>query len=127
LDDLEEVDIRDGVISRPTCVSAHLNTGQKQEIVELFKAYTCGFAWDYTEMPELSRELIEHRLLIQAGFRPYKQGARNFKPEIIGRVKGEVDQLLWDGFIHPCWYADWDSNSLDGEEEHGEDTDMCGV
>jgi hypothetical protein len=34
-------------------------------------------------MPELSRELIEHGLLIKASFRPYKQGAQNFKLEIV--------------------------------------------
>jgi hypothetical protein len=45
-------------------------------------------------MPRLSRELIEHRLPIKAGFRPYKQGAQNFKPEIFRRVKEEVDRLL---------------------------------
>jgi hypothetical protein len=39
-------------------------------------------------------ELIEHRLSIKSDFRPYKQGAQNFKPEIIKRVKEEVDQLL---------------------------------
>jgi hypothetical protein len=94
MDDLEEVDIGDGVISRPTYVSAHLNTGQKQEKNELLKAYTCCFTWDYIEMPELSRELIEHQLPIKASFRPYKEGARNFKLEIIGRVKEEVDWLL---------------------------------
>jgi hypothetical protein len=42
-------------------------------------------------MPGLSRELIEHQLPIKAGFRLYKQGAQNFKPEIIRRVKEEVD------------------------------------
>jgi hypothetical protein len=45
-------------------------------------------------MPGLSRELVEHRLPIKAGFRPYKQGAQNFKPKIIGRMKKEVDRLL---------------------------------
>jgi hypothetical protein len=75
MDDLEEVDIGDGVISRPTYVSVRLNTSQKQEIIELLKAYTCCFAWDYTEMPGLSRELVEHRLPIKASFRLYKQGA----------------------------------------------------
>jgi hypothetical protein len=44
-------------------------------------------------MPGLSRELIEHRLLIKADFRPYKQGAQNFKLEIIERVKEEVGWL----------------------------------
>jgi hypothetical protein len=50
-------------------------------------------------MPGLSRELIKHYLPIKAGFRPYKQGAQNFKPEIVERVKEEVDQLLQAGFI----------------------------
>jgi hypothetical protein len=65
----------------------------------LLKAYTYYFAWDYTEMPGLSRELVEHRLPIKAGFRPYKQGAQNFKPEIVGRVKEEVERLLQTRFI----------------------------
>jgi hypothetical protein len=72
MDALEKVDIGDGVIPQPTYVSACLNTCQKQEIIELLKAYTCCFASDYTEMPGLTRELVEHRLLIKAGFRPYK-------------------------------------------------------
>jgi hypothetical protein len=75
MDDLEKVDIGDGVVPRPTYVCARLNIGQKLEIIELLNAYTCCFTWDYTKMPGLSRELIKHRLLIKAGFRPYKQGA----------------------------------------------------
>jgi hypothetical protein len=102
MDDLEEVDIADGVISWPTHVSARLNTSQKYEIIELLKAYTCCFAWDYTKMFGLSRELVEHRLPIKAGFRPYKQGARNIKTEIVGSVKEEVDWLLQATFIQPC-------------------------
>jgi hypothetical protein len=91
MDDLEEIDIGDGVIPRPTYVSACLDINQKPEIIELLKAYTYCFAWDYTEMPGLIRELVEHQLPIKAGFRPYKQGAWNFKTEIIGRVKEEVE------------------------------------
>jgi hypothetical protein len=99
MDDLEKLDIGDGVVPWPTYLSACLNTSEKQEIIELLKAYTCYFASDYTEMPELSRELVEHRLPIKAGFRPYKQRAQNFKPEIIRRVKEDVDRLLQAGFI----------------------------
>jgi hypothetical protein len=72
----------------------------------------CCFAWDYTEMPGVSRELIQHWLLIKAGFRPYKQGAQNFKPEIVRRVKEEVDRLLQAEFIQPCRYAEWVSNII---------------
>jgi hypothetical protein len=72
MDDLEEIDISDGVVSQPTYVSARLDVNQKKEIIELLKAYMYCFAWDYTEMPRLSRELVEHRLPIKASFRPYK-------------------------------------------------------
>jgi hypothetical protein len=90
----------------------------KKEIIELLKAYMCYFAWDYTEMPGSRRELIEHRLPIKADFRPYKQGARNFKPEIIGRVKEEVDRLLQARFIQPCCYANWVSNIVPVEKKN---------
>jgi hypothetical protein len=44
MDDFKKVDIGDGVILQPTYVSAHLNMSQKQEIIELLKAYMCYFA-----------------------------------------------------------------------------------
>jgi hypothetical protein len=118
MDDLEKVNIGDGVVPRPTYISARLSTSQKQGLIELLKAYMCCFSWDYTEMPGLSRELIEHRLPIKASFRQYKQGARNFKPEIIRRVKEEVDRLLQARFIQPCRYADWVSNIIPVEKKN---------
>jgi hypothetical protein len=42
-------------------------------------------------MSGLCQDLVEHRLPIKAGFRPYQQAMRSFKPEIIGKVKEEVD------------------------------------
>ena len=38
-------------------------------------------------MPGLSRDLVEHRLSIKAGFRPYKQPARQFNPAMNDRIK----------------------------------------
>jgi hypothetical protein len=125
MDDLEKVDIGDGVVPRPTYVSARLNTSQKWEIIELLKAYMCCFAWDYTEMPRLSRELVEHRLPIKASFRLYKLGAQNFKPEIIRRVKEEVDPLLQARFIQPCRYVDWVSNIVLVEKKNTRKIRIC--
>jgi hypothetical protein len=70
-------------------------------------------------MPGLSRELVEHQLPIKVGFRPYKQGAWNFKPEIIRKVKEEVDRLLQAGFIQPCRYVDWVCNIVPMEKNMG--------
>jgi hypothetical protein len=38
MDDLEEIDIGDGVVTRPTYVSVRLDVNQKQEMIELLKA-----------------------------------------------------------------------------------------
>ena len=81
-DPLEEVDIGDGRIPRPTYVNKNLEADYKAEIIRLVKEYVDCFAWEYHEMPGLSRELVEHRLPIKAGFKPHKQPARKFNPKI---------------------------------------------
>jgi hypothetical protein len=76
-------------------------------------------------MPGLSRELVEHRLAIKADFRPYKQGAQNFKPEIVRRVKEEVDRLLQARFIQRCRNADWVSNIVPVEKKNTGKIRIC--
>ena len=49
-DPLEEVDMGDGTIRRPTYVSSKLSPGVKAEVVQLLKEYKDCFAWDYDEM-----------------------------------------------------------------------------
>jgi len=48
------------------------------------------FAWEYYEMPGLDRSIIEHRLPIKPGYRPYQQGAIRFKPKILLDIKAEM-------------------------------------
>ena len=72
VDPLEEVDIGDGTVPRPTFVKRDLEADYKSQLIVLVKEYVDCFAWEYHEMPGLSRELVEHRLPIKAGFRPYK-------------------------------------------------------
>ena len=71
-DPLEKVDIGDGSIPRPTFVNANLSDDCKADLIKLLKEYVDCFAWEYSEMPGLSRDLVEHRLPIKACFRPYK-------------------------------------------------------
>jgi len=109
-DPLEEIDIGDGSIPRPTFINANLKASEKSKVTELLKQFVGCFAWNYTEMPGLSRDLVEHRLPIKSGFRPHKQPRRNFNPNMYDRIKEEIDRLLKAGFIRPCRYAEWVSN-----------------
>jgi hypothetical protein len=79
-DPLEKVDIGYGSIPRLTFGNENLSDDCKADLIKLLKEYVNCFAWEYSEMPGLCRDLVEHRLPIKAGFRPYKQPARHFNP-----------------------------------------------
>jgi hypothetical protein len=109
-DPLEQVDIGDGSMPRPTFINQNLKADYKVELIALLKEYINCFAWNDTEMPRLSRELVEHWLPIKNEFKPYKQQPHRFNSIIYDRVKEEINQLLQAGFIQPCRYAEWISN-----------------
>jgi hypothetical protein len=71
-DKLEEIDIGDDDKPRPKFISAILDSSFREELINLLKGYKDCFAWDYSEMPGLDRSIVEHRLPIKPGFRPYK-------------------------------------------------------
>ena len=62
-DPLEEIDIEDGKTPRLTFMNKTLETDPRDEMIGLLKEYSDCFAWNYTEMPRLSREIVEHRYL----------------------------------------------------------------
>jgi hypothetical protein len=97
-DPLEEIDIGDGKTPRPTFVNKTLETDPRDEMIGLLKEYFDCFAWNYTEMPRLSREIVEHWLPIKFGFRPFKQKARTFHPDLLPRIKDEIHGLLKANF-----------------------------
>jgi hypothetical protein len=84
---LEKIDIGDGKTPRPTFVNKTLETDPIDEMIGLLKEYSDCFAWNYTEMPGLSHEIVEHRLPIKSGFRPFKQKARTFRLDLLPRIK----------------------------------------
>ena len=91
-DPFEKVDIRDGGVPRPIFVNANLSTEYKADLIKLLKEYVDCFAWSYSEMPGLSRDLFEHRLPMKAGFRPDKQPSRHFNPVMYDRIKEEINR-----------------------------------
>ncbi|KAK1632387.1 hypothetical protein QYE76_006702 [Lolium multiflorum] len=93
-DELEEVDIGPGDKPRPTFISRKLDPQLRSQMIALLKEYPDCFAWDYTEMPGLDRSIIEHRLPLKKGFRPFQQRARQMKAEILEEVKKEIEKML---------------------------------
>jgi hypothetical protein len=109
-DELEEVDIGLQDKPRPTFISKKLSPGLRELMIALLKEYADCFAWDYTEMPGFDRSIVEHRLPLKKGFRPFQQRMRQMKAEVLEEVKKEVEKMLEAGFIRPCRYAEWISS-----------------
>ena len=57
-DPLEKVDIGDGAIPRLTFINKNLLAEHKADLINLLKEYVDCFAWEYYEMPGLSRDLV---------------------------------------------------------------------
>jgi hypothetical protein len=79
-------------------------------MIALLKEYSDCFAWDYMEMPGLDRSIVEHRLPLKKGFRPFQQRACQMRTEVLEEVKKEIEKMLEAGFIRPCKYAEWISS-----------------
>jgi hypothetical protein len=61
-------------------------------------------------MPGLDRSIIEHRLPLKKGFRPFQQRARQMRTKVLEEVKKEIEKMLEAGFIRPCRYGEWISS-----------------
>jgi hypothetical protein len=70
-DELEEVDIGPGDKPQSTFISKKFDPSLREPMIALLKEYSDCFAWDYTEMPGLNRSIVEHRLPLKKGYRPF--------------------------------------------------------
>jgi hypothetical protein len=71
-------------------------------------------------MPGLDRSIVEHRLPIKPGFKPYKQPPRKiYKDEVLAGVKKEIERLIEANFIRPCRSAEWISNIVPVYKKNG--------
>jgi hypothetical protein len=57
-DELEKIDLGDGIKPRPTYNSAKLEEEYKRELITLLKEFKDCFAWEYYEMPGLDRSNV---------------------------------------------------------------------
>ncbi|XP_057418138.1 uncharacterized protein LOC130712317 [Lotus japonicus] len=79
-------------------------------MIELLKEFKDCFAWDYDEMPGLSRDLVELQLPIKEDRKPVKQLPRRFHPDVLAKIKEEIERLLQCKFIRAAKYVEWLAN-----------------
>jgi hypothetical protein len=70
-------------------------------------------------MPEIYREVIEHKLDIDPSYKPVKQKERRYTLERRETIWQEVNKLLEVGFIMLVDYSDWLANPVLVEKPNG--------
>jgi len=90
-------------VKRSVFVSAFLSAEFQNDLVEILQRHRGCFAWDYYEMPGLSRDMVEYRLPIKLSWRPHKWPPRRFALEVYAKIKEEIERLLKAGFIETSW------------------------
>ena len=113
MDDIKEevqdplIEVNLGIKEDPqvTFVNGHLGPEEFDKIMTILRRYKDCFAWDYSELPGLSKKLVEHRLPIKEGFLPFQQAPRRMAPDITLEIKEEIERLVRAGFIRPARYV----------------------
>jgi hypothetical protein len=70
-------------------------------------------------MPEILKEVIEHKLGIDPAFKPIKQKERRYTPQRRETIRLEVSRLLEVRFIRPVDYPSWLTNIVLIEKSDG--------
>ncbi|BFG21588.1 hypothetical protein CerSpe_078620 [Prunus speciosa] len=118
-DPLLEINLGTEDNRRPIYISGLMEPELRSKMEELLKEFKDCFAWDYTEMPGLSRDLVKHRLPTTEDFKPFKQPPRRMSVEVELQVKEEIVRLVKAKFIRPARYVEWLSNIVPVKNKTG--------
>ena len=82
----------------------------RTRLIQFLKENLDVFAWSHEDMPDISPEVIQHRLNMNPERKPVQQRRRAFAPEQDQAVTEEITKLLTVSFIKEVYYLDWLAN-----------------
>ena len=104
--------------------SMGMSTHIQDEKVALLREYQDIFAWSYQDMPDLSPDIMQHRLPLNPECSPVKQKLRRMKPEMSLKIKDEVKKQFDTGFLAVARYPEWVTNIVPVPKKDGK-VQMC--
>lgn len=58
-----------------------LTLGERTSLIDLLKEYKDIFTWSYDDIPELSTDIVQHKIPLYSDAKPVKQKLRRIRPE----------------------------------------------
>ena len=125
---LDELDIRDEVLTRPepseelepvsldddpehlAYIGSKLAEDLKSPLTHFLRQNKDVFAWKQADMGGIDPTIITHRLNVSPSFKPVKQKRRCLAPERKKAINEEVGKILQAGAIREVEYPEWLAN-----------------
>uniref|UniRef100_A0A2N9GBV3 Uncharacterized protein n=1 Tax=Fagus sylvatica TaxID=28930 RepID=A0A2N9GBV3_FAGSY len=125
IEELEIVNLADeGEEPREVKIGTRCTTEQKETLIALLREFHEIFAWSYQDMPGLDTDIVVHKIPLKPECKPVKQALRRMKPEVILKIKEEVEKQLKAGFLSTVTYSDWVANIVPVPKKDGK-VRMC--
>ncbi len=125
IEELEIINLaEEGEEPKEVKIGTRFTVEQKEALIALLREFHEIFAWSYQDMPGLDTDIVVHKIPLKPECKPVKQALRRMKPEIILKIKEEVEKQLNAGFLSTVTYSDWVANIVPVPKKDGK-VRMC--
>jgi hypothetical protein len=101
-------------------ISKYLPPEMKSKYVDMLKQYKDVFAWSYDELKTYDTTIIEHKIPLKKGIKPFRQKLRQINPILLHVIEREVKNILDAKIIVPLRYFERVANLVPVRKKNGE-------
>jgi hypothetical protein len=120
LEEVEDCDIGTKEESRMVKISKLLPLEIKDKYKNLLRQFKDVFSWSYDELRTYETAVIDHKIPLKHGVKPFRQKIRQINPILFPTVEREVKKILEAKIIVPLRYSDWVENLVPVRKKSGE-------
>jgi hypothetical protein len=119
-EEVEDCDIGTKEESRVVKISKFLPPEIKIKYEDLLRQYKDVFAWSYDELKTYDTFVIDHKIPLKPGFKPFRKKIRQINPILLPVIEKEFKKLLDAKIIVPLRYSNWIANLVPVRKKSGE-------
>uniref|UniRef100_A0A2N9J6F4 Reverse transcriptase domain-containing protein n=1 Tax=Fagus sylvatica TaxID=28930 RepID=A0A2N9J6F4_FAGSY len=121
IEELEIVNLaNEGEEPREVKIGTRCAAEQKEALIALLREFHEIFAWSYQDMPGLDTDIVVHKIPLEARMQARQsKHCDRMKPEVILKIKEEVEKQLKAGFLSTVTYSDWVANIVPVPKKDG--------
>jgi hypothetical protein len=101
-------------------LSKYLPAQVKNKYAKLLKQYKDVFAWSYDNLRTYDTSVIEHKIPLKHGIKPFRKNMRQINPILLPVIEREFKKLLDAKIIVPLRYSEWVENLVLVRKKSGE-------